>query len=622
MKTPRIPVPEAQTPSPRLASRGPKGLRRHSRDAGATFLSLEEFDQFTEDYDSFPRRVVKEGPTRYQDRELGLQEAVFQLLKPFAEHKQDTGLRGLAISAHEKDGQSWAATAVERQIARTSSGLKLITVKGESRLGAIPAVADIIGIKRFARLAHKARVTRSFRVLGPWTTGALLSFAVVLSAAVNLLGRLLNKPGQAPLGYGLLLKPTFAGPALLLGLLGILTQRTAASRKVDLGSAALSQLVSDIDSAPESHRGKFIDALASAFSTTHHPRAVVIDAFDRMDRFSQAVILRYLTTYSRPDHVFEAWVILESAPTTTFTDVLDTRMPADYFVQRFTQVRLVLPNAEERRRLAELRGHPERQDLTTFGAISRGSDEHSPSLLEFFAEHRKGFPHQNGSYSHLEFFYLLSLTTGWGGAVSLSESRIETAFAKPQLVRSEILQTFLEGTNLRRSEFHEALLGMREAFQRYVAIETHGLMRTVTVAPEVGRFLVANRGILDLPDPALGHLFWALFWHDQLRDQPTQPFEVRKLATHVLQTRSIGQATRHLSPRTAQSLFEASLDAARECLRYCMPEHVPSLLDCAQALVEPCGATSRGARLNRLITLCWQSFAVLGDEEILRVVVA
>src|SRR5207244_13261951 len=92
-------------------------------------------------------------------------------------------------------------------------------------------------------------------------------------------------------------------------------------------------------------------------------------------------------------------------------------------------------------------------------------------------------------------------------------------------------------------------------------------------------------------------------------------------SNHIIECRS---SVRMLldGSKVAQSLFEAVLGTARESLSACMPEYVPRLLESADGLVDLCGPRGSRGRLSRLIALCWQSFAVLGADHILRVVLS
>lgn len=587
------------------------------------FLLTEEEDkQFADDYDKFRRRVQPRSPEGEAQQDAGRrrQRGAPKVSLPFVEDlaleelksakqaakRAGRASRFLAISVREDDGMSWSASAVDRAVAQHDPKLERIPLRGRLSAADSPEIARVIGSKKLLRLATKHRVSKSIGPR-PWMTAVLASGFIALSAVFTMMSDMT--------------RPFFIASLVAIPILALLTQPVSERLKLRDVDGALERLVEELSKKRESEAyGKFVDAVAERLAGYRLPRCVVIDGYERLDTTTKAVIRSYFRRYAKAALDYELWVVFETFGSEDFGDKARTSL--DAYGHKWTRwYEQLLLDDGERQRLAEDCERPGQADLHTVKAICGAGEEGDGSYELFFDEYRRKYPTSATQDGTLELFYLLALGSAWGGSPMFSEQFLHKRLRAKAGVRQDVLRVFLAGTGvgaLTKDPVAETLVAIKQRCQRYLTYEPDGPSE-FRVLPEVGRFLAANHGAYGLPDPRLGHLFWALLWYDLRGVVPLGGFLARKLMLHILESLSpdvLPEPTLRASAR--QALFEAILFSVDRGMRLCVLERIPGLLARAQRLLESTDPTP--SDVKRLRNHALQAYSVLGDEQLLSVI--
>jgi hypothetical protein len=585
-------------------------------------LTEEEHKRFADDYDKFRRRVQNRSPDGETQQDAGrrrqrgapkvnlpfVEELTLDELKSAKQAAKRTGRasRFLAVSVREDDGMSWSASAVDRAVAQEDPKLERIPLRGRLSAADAPEIARVIGPKKLLRLAIKHRVSKS---IGPraWVTAVLAGGFIALSAAFTVMSDMS--------------RPLFLVSLVAIPALALLTQPVSERLKFRDLDSALEQLVEELSRKRETEAyGKFVDAVAERLAGYRLPRCVIVDGYERLDTTTKAVIRSYYRRYAKAALDYELWVVFETLGSEDFGDKARTSL--DAYGHNWTRwYEQLLLDDGERQRLAEHCGRSGQADLHTVKAICGAGEGGDASYELFFDDYRRKYPASATQDGTLELFYLLALGSAWGGSPMFSEQFLHKRLRAKAGVRQEVLRVFLAGTGvgaLTKDPLAETLVAMKKRCQRYLTYEPDGPSE-FRVLPEVGRFLAANHGAYGLPDPRLGHLFWALLWHDLRAAVPLGGFLARKLMLHILESLSPDLLPEpRLRASAMRALFDATLFAVDRGMKLCVLERIPGLLARAQRLLESADPTPSDAK--RLRNHALQAYSVLGDEQLLSVI--
>jgi hypothetical protein len=585
------------------------------------FLDAGEYQRFTQDYHQFPRHIERvndaagAAPRKPQHREVD--EFAAQQLRELLRFKH-ARFAGLAVAVHEGDGMSWSATAVDQALAEAEGNRKLqrVYLRGEAAPGRLPEIATVIPRRTFAALAQKHHLTRSFRFVGRGAAVGLTLASIVLAVLATVL--LTFTQSTSP---SLLRQPAFWAAAVALAVVAILAQKVNARVSTETRSKAMEQLAKDLENPDEgrAHRD-FADALAEQLSRPRGPRRVIVDGFDRLDPTTKATIHSYFQNHTRKATHSDLWVIFENAVTLEFRrEALLAHAGHGY--QRTKHFDQLLLTDDQRRDLAAYDDQPLRDGAYTVRQVRRPQLGGGEAFHEFFEQQRIKYPWSEDRYQTLEFFMLLSLTAAWGGTTALPRSYLEYGFAEKGRPRSEVLASFLRGSDLKTNEFRAHLHNLEKDFGPCMRVNQDGPSKEYHLKPDWALALIQDGAWsrYKLPDPGLGHLFWALFWHDKIQNHPLQAFWVHKLTRHILQSSRPTLLGGTLSQGVTDALFEATDFAVKSSLRCCLLDDLPDLLSLALELIDE-DDDAWFDRAQRLLDHAWEAFTVLGHEQILRVV--
>jgi len=578
------------------------------------FLEPNEAEGFEQDYQRYPRQVVEVDPLRPNQPAVSQQRTLETLvrtqLRGLLENK--AGFQCTSVSVVNGDGCSWSATAADRAAASWEfKRVRRFHLRGKAKPEGLPEIIAILPTWQFAKLARKYARGRPFMILAPGINVALIAAAVVLGALVEMI-KALSAPGHHIISASTLLDPAFFLSALAISIFGIAAKYALAA--VQIGTTTdLRELAKDLPTRGDPAHGRFTRELAKAFAGLTRRRVVIIDRFDLLDQTTKQVIEDYLAQEVDLDFDHELWVVLDGAPDKEFRRVwIDNQRRFKKISFRFFDQ--VLLSAAQRQSLATEKQHPERGHFETVKAIARDVDDQA--FADSFARRRS--PMGFTRYGSLEFFYVLAISSGWGQWL-MDGKTIEEYMCDAQRVRSHVLRSALVGTKLGKNEIYDSLRDVRRDFAAFIQESPdHGTKTSFQINPEAGQILARTWESYGLVDPRLVHLYWALLWHNRWANETIEPFWINKLSTHLLETdtpHKLGLT----SLEVTVALFEAILFTIGVSLRASLLRHISELMQRALSLVDS-EDTEWRKRGRRLRTLCWQAYAVVGDDDILKII--
>jgi hypothetical protein len=593
------------------------GGRQTDISVASPFLTGEDLTRFAKG-PRIPRTIEERRFDGRPGGRLALERPALQELRDF-ERGTAQGLRCLLIGVHEGDGMSWGAAVVHEALAREAPEIPRISLR-PSAAGGLPAITAALSVRTLAEIAARQTISDSYRPRNRIRLIGLLAGLVAASVAVSYVTALLQAATKQP-SLDLLARPTFLLPAAILPLLGLLVAMLTPS--LTGGKVKPKELAEDIEAAARDLTREHDAFAASVAKRLGQPtmrerlrkrraRLVVVDDYDRLDTTTKSVISSYFAHAELAERTFELWVVFESLELDELRKQLVVERE-DHASYRLNSCAQLLLDKDQRRRLAELVGHPERGDLVTVKAISRSPSLDDEELERFCQEQPLATPPREGTYGPLELFYLLALAfTSGGGFVRVGQ--IESRLAGGNY-RGDVLRAFMHGAAPKKNELFGRFTEMRREFARFLA-EGDGFFR---VAPEAGRVLAKHSHELALPDARLGHLFWALYWLDYEDEFTSQGWWRRKLASHVIAAASPSVLGVAFNPQVDERFFVAAVRAAERCLEACLLDDVPRLLERALELTDPDDAELWRSRSSRLRRTAWDAFGVLGSDDVLGV---
>ena len=548
----------------------------------------------------------------------------------------------LTISIHADDGLTWAAETVARTVTSGPWNFKIWRIKDQRTADSLPVIADLVGHSRFMTLAAKRGLADWFVTWKSWPAIAAVATALVLGVVAEVLETVKDQqvPDNSPLAQVLtspLVYYTAAASALVA--LGLVFLHAVLPSRTLKGSVE-----GFIKRKPEWEQhdnfSDFLNDLATVLQGEFFPRLVIADRWGVVDHITKAAIDRYFTSFSEGHAGAELWVVLEergraefAARATIAEGSGGTKENVNGY-RRTTSWEQLLLTPEQRsalRRFLDLGD----TTLTTIKLICRGlGGPEADQLRTLAAEHRKSQP-ATGLYTTLDLLYILSFTTG---KLRLRVDSLVSDFTAKDVVRNRVLMLLLRAPQLNPTRIRDGLRKLPAEFESLAQIE--GRAPVIDVSTEVQQALepVSASAALTLPDAALIHVYWALYWQDKLGREDTlgtqqsqssaddnrmlaaDAFWTEKLATH-LRNANTGTLTDAALITTVESrLAEAAMTTLSACLRTGLFTHVVPLIQVAHDHIVNGEPKSVSGRQQRLARLAWEAHAMLGDDDVLRLV--
>jgi hypothetical protein len=403
--------------------------------------------------------------------------------------------------------------------------------------------------------------------------------------------------------------------------LGLGSQQLATRLSTDTKSSAVEKLTARLNAIEPSNLwyDRFVDALAQQLTSGEFPRVIIIDEFEGLDNATRHVITRYFKTHSSEHSGSEFWIIFEKGNEgDRFSNlVLNEAGPGYAKTKLFRQSLLSL---EEKLELVRTLSKPaEAAEYDVVKRICEAEEYDTTEAAAVLRNYRARHPRKRSEYDDLDFLFLLSLTAD---NVFVTQRFLLKNLAEKTGLRPEVLSLCLPGSGLRIEEFRKLINGIRDKFGDFLRVEPDGDLTRLKTVREKTDVLVEIADELGL-DAGLGHLFWALFWHDK-QPQPAHAMWLRKLARHILNadTTAINDPSSYV--RVRMRLFEAILFCVDNSFKSCLFSNITDLLLKGATLLQETELPQDDLyhrRVERLVQRCWAAYTLLGDEEILRVIV-
>lgn len=581
---------------------------------------------FDERYHKFPRSVVGCGGDGVPDGSASqLVEAPGTEYAERVARELEHGFRCLFVSVARGDGSTWAATAVLDGLA-VHDGVELVALQGRPEPEPLPWVASYLGVRRYARVAQSAGITTSFRVLSPLTTVTAVVAAALLGAGANLLVALGRPTASHGAAGGTILSLASVWYAVAAAAVLLAAQTVAAYLKIDPNRGGMTKLADEISKyrAGTQTYKRFIDQLALELTNTANIRCLVVDDFWLVDEITQHVLLQYLVEYAderRP----ELWIVFDSregnSPTAFDKGIADPQLRSTfgdgkepYGIRRLRCLRLEPLSRRARQDLANLIDQPERWVYPTVKLITAHDDG---GIAASVTNAMKAGSSQAGHA--LRLLYLLSITAACGPNPLWGERKLRQALSRKDLVRADVLRQALDQDSLRMGDLGQQIADLHSLFAPTLEATRAGELR---VHAEVGVYFEEHWAELELPDPSLIHLYWALYWADyRVGGREVDALWMSKHAEHLIRLPVHAAASAVAADgRLDVQLFDTTVTLTSACLKLCLPTPVPKLVRLLQFLLDnfdPPDVT----RHRRLRRLARDAYGVLGQSEVLEIVI-
>jgi hypothetical protein len=573
---------------------------------GNTFLSDDDVPLFNAPGRRVPRTVrrVSEADARPEP----LLQAVLDHVKQMPKLTQRR-FRCCCIAVEADDGMSWSAEAIAERCAEEAPQYTLWRVQDAPESSQLPAIAAIIGEKRFVNAAAKRKFTSKFLSVSsrPWMSPLVGSLLFVVPAIVETLKQI--KPGQ-PLAVG-----TFSEPLLwvyggLMSTLGLLGKWAADKRQTGSESKNVTELrqrLQDERANPE-HKA-FVQDLLQRLKKGAFPRILIIDNWQALDHTTRAVLEAYLQSDSSQDDA-ELWVVFEKEAHQLDVWIALHASEQSRISQAVSYDQLPLTTQQKRDLVKCTLGKESAIESTSVKFVCRDWTAKIESLVSIFKEWRGQHPPQPEGYGDLEFLYFLSLTATPGdlyfrpGALS---SRLNSL--RPT-VAGKALHRFFNNSYLDAEEFESRCESLKK--HPPAVVKAGDDAESLRVTPEAAAALAQTADALALAQPALGHLFWCFFWEGVWHAEEMEPFWMRKIILHLLDAKAGGLKIENDIKTARHELLRINLFAIDKALPTCLFTYELPLFRRVLRLLRdsPMAFADRQLAIQK----AWECFAVFGDS--------
>lgn len=589
----------------------------------------DEKEKFERSRETYFERSVLALPGGRPGRSPGVQKLIPHVLRELELkgkfEERYVWFQCFCVAVAKGDGMTWAAEKLNAEIADKFPQYERVCLPDLRLTDALPVVADLVRRRTFLKLAARHHLGQRFLSLQWWVSLAILGAAVAFSTAYELLKSQLESNPQS------LTYVTFGA----LSALGLAAQHIVGYWTVNSDSSGVRDLIRLLQEqggkkggeAADNYQG-FVNELALHLQPKERPRVVIVDNYEHLDATTRAVIRRYFETHTREKaRASEMWVIFEGTDGETFSKEATKFPPPPAFKETsfFKQLLLTDP---EKRAFVERLGLPDYDiSFSTIKNLVRQHVEDEQHIL-IKIENERAKLGKSDSYGPFEFLYFLSLNDS-PHPLFISRKALASEPIQQRPVRRKVLPLLLPGGQLKKTEFQANLNDVEKHFAEFLETEEANSQKQLRVRSDVARVLAENHVKLGLPPPELGHLFWALYWYDKLQNHVIEAFWMRKLAHHLMQADVLEVSAERLQKEVAPNLFDALLFTTSGYLKTCLFERqraggrraadVPSLLEKAAGLLESDLLRGKTSAPRDLLDACWEAYSVLGDDEILRV---
>lgn len=531
--------------------------------------------------------------------------------------KPDKWFGCYCIGVTPDDGMSWSAEAVAQQVAGQFRSYVVLPLSRQTATDSLPHIVQVIGERNLMKAAVR-------RKLANWYPTLYVSHAPLILACIFLLGGLIavlqallklwspSTPTQANQLFDPKLFVLAGGLAILAIVAKLATDKLSTGKK----KASIDEFVGELPGYEASTTQgaaaywKFVEEAAKSLEWVEKPRIVIVDNYERLDLTTRRILKRYFQKHYQDAAGAEFWVIFESTDGPGFSKLVQQSENGYAQVSKevsFFQQQLLTESALLR--LNQFLGRDDAPQYSTVKSVVAGTAQQVERVVSAVKAFTSEHPRKEGEYDELEFFYFLSLAAS-PGSIEFSKNELSSLLSPKKLDRSEVLRKILAGTGLNKGQFQEDIAATAVSFKDFVTSRERAADTIVGLSSEVARILEEKAGQLSLPNAALVHLYWALFWFDSNQNRPPDAYRLRKLSHHVLHT----EMRAVLNCSLTRKFLSMVIYLISASMRSCLFRSLHPLLEKASNTYDSLEVQQRRKAEGELAGLCWEVYSVSGDE--------
>lgn len=532
-----------------------------------------------------------------------------------------------SVTIEPDDGMSWSAERVAQALATEYPNFDVLRLARKTASNSLPHIVQLLGQRKVMKAAVRCH-------LADWYPTLNVTHGVAVIAGIFLLG-VVAATVQAALKIWSPSTPQQANqlfnPWLLLapGVLAILAvpaKRLADYLSSDREKKSIKEFTEKLSSfetgdgyGTESH-ANFVEELAESLEWDAKPRVVIIDNYEGLDITTRRTVERYLQEYAKDASSSEFWVIFEHTDGAGFSKILQQEKSKYEDILNASSMfffRQEFLAKSELLKLCELLGHEDTPVYAAVKPVVLGKAETDRVFLILKA-YKDQHPLRQSRYGALEFLYFMALAAS-PSRIEFSRNQISSSLSAKKLERSAVLRRILVGSELKKGDFQEDLDTIARDFKEVISSTELSADREIAFSGELANTFRHRAGELGdpperaLPDAPLIHLYWALYWYDDSQPRATDPYRLRKLSYHLLNTDVSTAGSCSLTGK----YFDAVIYAINGSLRACIFKDLRSLIDKAFKAYNSMETAGDGQPAGRFAGVCWDVYSVTGDERML-----
>lgn len=525
----------------------------------------------------------------------------------------------LCVKIKNDDGMTWSAESVYRFLAEKYQTFEVYCLSNRHSIDHMPIISDIIGEISFLKLAVKFKLTKSFITLRSW-----FSFFIVLSSialgAVLKLAELLIKKSTGGEAWNIFDKNLILY-SVVFAISGLTYQYISSKISTKTTSNSIEIFIKNLkENEGKIHYMNLVNGVAEKIQLSNFPRFVIIDNFEGLDTFSKKVIDVYFKGYSKEATGSEFWIIFEKEDGETFSNIALNHKKKDFDGYEKTHLyQQLLMNDEEKARLTSFLSKPENSCFSTIKSICKGTILRYPKSFTSFHEYRKYHPKNEKKYGTIDFLFFLSLVSKPGN-LYLKRKLLEKELLIKSGIRNSILMQFLYGSKARSEEIANVLIKLLSEFEAMTQFVNEDVANGFRIRPEMADILDLQYESLGLPNPKLGHLYWAFFWFDKKQNEKLEAFWIRQISYHLLNSDASLIEDEAEYKRILHQLAKMYLYVIDGCLKTCLFNNLFPLLEKAVFLlgIEP--LKSNNSLRRKYLKLSWSIYSIIGNENVFELI--
>lgn len=572
--------------------------------------SSDEDALFRQRYHRYPRRVISE--TRIaQDRSFSrlLTEVLEKATRRLQRLERGAWI-GFVVRVEDGDGMTWSAAAADRLIADTSF-LPRRALRAEPRSDREPQIVELIPKLRLVALAHRTGVVGSLPTLRRRSVAALVVVVLAVAAVIAILRAL----GEASGGAGILIPVLGAATAGML----LVGERASARLSRSAREADEERFREALATARTERPGDWqalAEALAEELAGNKKDRAVIVDDFGRLDAITHDALRHYLTHRDHRAAAHELWVVFERVGMETVSKDLNAsqRLAGRSHLARLEVLRQESLGEAARRGLAVEVRKPERAEFRLVKLIVGYDLSALDAYRNFFDGQFTGQRYDARAFGALEIAYLLAVERRTGAWAFRQNELIGELSSERSSALRAVLEQLLPGAAVSRGEARAAVEGIAVNMELVLNPE-YAEAGEIELAAEAAEVLIERRDRYGLAAADVVHLYWALYWYKKLRGAANvNAYCLRKLARHLMRAVTPEALEAGIGEEAQERFQSALIWTAEQLFAASLPDEVRALLGRAEREMRP------GDDVSRLREVCWQAYAVLGDEDMLAII--